>query len=681
MRRINMKQTVKKIMLALLLKLAVFATFTGCTNSFSGMPNDFGGSQPGGFGQVVEIVDDGSTTDYVDTTTAEASCVVADDLYENFIADGTVYISFNGTDVTAKLNDGSEVAVGMEESSLGKVSDTKITIVKSVNVEASTDSDGNEIDEASNGIVIQYKGTGKIKYVLSGTYTGTVFIKNKKADAAVILNGVNITSDSGAGPVLRFSSEKRTFIVVADDTENTLTDTRVLNQSSTMYDDKKGSVYSKGAIIFTGETADSDGGSGESGTAGTLNIINSGYKHAVYAKDYVRIADGIVLNVTVDSTTGRDCIRALNAVIVDGGDINLTGKGTIEDDESVGIKVEGEDADEDDLTVEYTNGAGFVIINGGKLTINTVAKGITAHWKSASSVIGDSNYTATANKSLLCGNYLNGTTATTPNPFVEINGGIISIKTTGEPYEGRTDSDPSCSPEGIEAKADLTINAGTITLSCTDDAMNAGGNITINGGAIYAYSRSNDAIDSNGTNGITINGGVVVALGLNTPECAFDCDQNPFKINGGLVVGLGTSNYTAPTSGNQSTVVLGSSSYGNANTTVAVVDENGNPVFVYTLPAATGEVMVLSSPNLATGSTYTVKTGVTVTGGVRFHNLYTTLPTVSGGTSSLCDVSTTSSNKVYTDSSAGSGFGAGGMGGPGGMQGGAPGTTERSWRP
>lgn len=643
--RINMKQTAKRFFLALLLKLAVFSTFTGCSNSFSGMPNEFGGfggSQPGGFGQTVEIVDDGSTTDYVDTTTAEPSCVVAEDLYENFAATGTVYITFDGTTWSAEYSD------GLSESDFS-ISNTE----------------NSEEDEQAKGVEIKYNGTGKIKYVLSGTYTGTVFIKNKKADAAVVLNGVNISSDSGAGPVLRFSSEKRTFIVAADGTENTLTDTRLLNQSGTMYDDKKGSVYSKGVLIFTGETTDGTSG-GSADAVGTLNIINSGYKHAVYSKDYVRIADGIELNVTVDGTTGRDCIRALNAVIVDGGDINLIGKGTLEDDESVGIKVEGEDADEDDMTVEYSAGAGFVIINGGNLTINTVAKGITAHWKSAESVIGDSSYTETANKSLLCGNYLSGTTATTPNPFVEINGGIINIKTTGESYEGRTDSDPSCSPEGIEAKGNLTINAGTITLSCTDDALNAGGNITVNGGAVYAYSRSNDALDANGTNGITINGGVVVALGLNTPECAFDCDEKPFTINGGLVVGLGTSNYTTPTSGNQSTVVLGSSKYGNANTTVAVVDNSGNPVFVYTLPAASGEVMVLSSPNIATGSTYTVKTGVTVTGGTRFHNLYTTLPTISGGTTAVSSFSTTSSNKVYTDSSAGRGVGQGGMGGFGG---------------
>lgn len=617
--------------------LLLFLFFTSC--AFSVNPSYEEGSNS------TTITDDGSSTNYVDSTTSSSRAVIEEDLYENFSEDGIVYITFDQTKVTAKLNNGSEYLIGESETSLGKVLDTKITAVLSANT---LEDETNDIDAASDGIIVQYKGSGKIKYILTGTYTGTVFIKNKNADAAVVLNNTDISSSNGAGPVLRFSSQQRTFIVAPAGTENTLTDTRILNQSATMYDDKKGSVYSKGALIFTGESSGTEGGS--------ITITNKGYKHAVYSKDYVRIAN-LTLNVSVSGTKGRDCIRALNAVIIDDGNISLTGKGTIEDDESVGIKVEGEDADEDDLTVEYTAGAGFVIINGGKLTINTVAKGITAHWKSSESVISNTSYTATANESLLYTNFLNGTSATTPNPYVEINGGIINITTTGEPYEGRTDSDPSCSPEGIEAKGNLTINAGTITLNCTDDAINAGGNITINGGAVYAYSSENDAIDANGSNGITINGGVVVALGLSTPECAFDCDNYPLTINGGIVVGLGSSNYTSPKKGSQSTGVIASSHLGNAGSTMALVDSDDNPIFVYTLPSAKGDVMILSSPEIETGTTYILKTGVSVSGGIRFHNLYTSLPSVSGGTSTITNFATSSSNTIYTDSSVSSGFG------------------------
>ena len=590
---------------------------------------NFGGFR--GFGNGVTIEDDGSTTNYLDSTTASPEAVITEDLYDNFIADGTVSITFNGKSWTTSFD-------GISESDLS---------IKAV--------ENSEEDEQSAGLEIQYKGKLKLKYILSGNYTGTVFIKNKSADAALVLNGVNITSDSGAGPVLRFSSEKRTFIVAAAGTSNTLTDTRIKGQSGKIYDDKKGSVYSKGTLIFTGQ--------------GSLDIINKGYKHAVYVKDYVRIADGINLNIRVEGQTGRDCIRANNAVIIDGGNINLLAKGTLEDDESNGIRVDGEDADDDDMTVEYTAGAGFVIINGGNLNITTVAKGITAHWKKAKSVIGNASYKETANTSLLCKTYLKGTSATTPDPFVKINGGTINITTTGEPYEGQTDDDPSCSPEGIEAKSDLTVNAGTLTIKTTDDSINAGGNIVINGGAIYACSSKNDAMDANGTNGITINGGVIVAIALNMPECAFDSDENPFTVNGGTIIGLGTDMYTAPTSGKQTTLVLSSSSVGSADSTMAVVDKKGNPVFVYTFPASTGSSIILSSPDIKTGTEYSIKTGVTIKDESisRFHNLYTTLPNISGGTSSLTGITTTSSNTIYTDSNAGSGFGNfGGQGGPGG---------------
>lgn len=549
---------------------------------------------------------------------APATCVIEEDLYENFEADGTVSISFNDN--------------SWETSFEGLISESDVSINA---VENSAE------DESAAGLEIQYKGTYKLKYILSGNFTGTVFIKNKKADAALVLNNLNITSSDGAGPALRFSSEKRTFIVVPANTINTLTDTRVLNQTNDIYDDKKGSVYSKGALIFTGETSDSKGGS--------LSVVNKGYKHAVYSKDYIRIAE-VTLNVLVEGTTGRDCLRSLNGVIIDGGTISLTGKGSVTDDESAGIKVEGEDADEDDMTVEYTAGAGFVIINGGSITINTVAKGITAHWKSSESVIGNAQYTQNADNSLLCASFLEDSAYSLPNPYVEINGGSINITTTGTPYENHTTGE-KCSPEGIEAKANLTLNAGEITLNCTDDAINAGGNVIINGGALYAYSSQNDAIDANGSAGITINGGIIVAIGVKDPECAFDCDNNPVKINGGLLVGLGTNNYSAPSGCSQSTVVLSNQYYGSSRNTMALLDADDNPVFVYTLPSSSGSVMILSSPQIKQGTSYTVRTGLAVSGGTVYKGLYTSLPEIEDMGSETDEFSISSASYIYTNSS------------------------------
>ena len=632
-----------KLFLKILMAVAV-AFLIGCAESDEENSTSSSNSTP----QTVTTTG-GTTTSsaetYICEDYAEASAVIQADLYENFVANGTVYVNFDGTTVTACIGENSSNAVTAtsEEQSLGKISDTKVTMILSSNT---LEDEANGIDEASNGVILQYKGSGKIKYVLSGSYTGTVFIKNKKADSAVVLNNANLTSDSGYGPALRFSSQNRTFIVIPAGTESTITDTRVLNQSGTMYDDKKGSVYAKGALIFTGETSTSVGG--------TLSVVNKGYKHAIYSKDYIRIAN-ITLNSTVAGTTGRDCLRSLNGVVIDGGTINLTGKGTITDDESVGIKVEGEDEDEDTQTVQWNRGCGFVIINDGKITINTVAKGITAHWKSSETYIGNYADDEDSNTSLLLSTFLSETSATRPNPYIEINGGTIDITTTGTPYEN-TRTGEKCSPEGIEAKGDLTINGGTITLKCTDDAINAGGSVYINGGAIYACSSQNDAIDANGSNGIKITGGTIVAIGVATPECAFDCDSYPFSITGGLLVGLGTNNYTSPKNCSQSTVVLSNGYYGSANTTMAITDSSGNVVFAYKLPSSVGSIMVLSSPEIKTGTTYTVKSGVTVSGGTAFHNLYTTLPEISGGTSST-SFSTSTSNYVYTASNAGQNMG------------------------
>lgn len=462
-----------------------------------------------------------------------------------------------------------------------------------------TDADGKDVkvyvtddvsgkDAEAQGVIIEYKGKEELKYILSGNLSGTLKIKNKNADCIVQLNGVNITS-SKTGPALHITSEEnKTFIYVADGTENTLVDNRLLNQSVEMMNDKKGSIYAKGALIFTGATSQTAGGK--------LSVVNKGYKHAIYSHDYIRIQN-VSLEVICSGETSRDCIRTLNAVIIDDGKINLVSNGIIEDDEGCGIKVEGEDADEDKMTVEYTAGAGFIVINGGTITSKTTSKGITAHWKKAESVIGKEGYTETKNKSALYGTGILNGDAETPQPYLVINGGTINLTTTLTPYETK---DASCSPEGLEAKLDVVINSGTIVLNTTDDSINAGGAITINGGALSVTSLNNDAMDANGPAGITINGGNVIASGVSMPECAFDCDNNPFTVNGGTIIGFGTGNYTTPSADStQNVLVLGSSNYAGK---VLTVKQDGKNVYSASIPSNAGEVIILSSSDIKTGS-------------------------------------------------------------------------------
>ncbi len=565
------------------------------------------------------------------------------DLVENYTAAQTVYISFSGTSASITADnetvtpDSNGITVWTDSSS------------KTINATLLSEEDAallSETDPEAPGLIVEYKGTQIINYVLSGNFSGTFKLKNKKADAIVTLNGVSITSTQ-SGPAMHFTAEeKRTFICVNAGTSNTLTDSRCYTDpasettSAALYNSKKGSVYAKGPLILTGETSSS--------TGGTLTVINTGYKHAVYSADYIRIS-GITLNVSTEENS-RDCIRALCAVIIDSGKITLNGNGTIEDDESAGIRVDGEDADDDEQTVSYAAGTGFIIINGGTITGTTTAKGITAHWKSAETAIGtftdDDTVSVLQSENLFTSDTVLSA-ATTPVPFVIINSGVLSITTTLEPYENNDGT--SCSPEGIESKGDLIINGGTLELNCTDDCINAGGAITINDGYIYAYSSDNDAVDSNdSTNGITINGGVIVASGTANAECALDADNCKIKINGGWVCGIGTENYTAGSSSSEQYIMEIGSSYYSAGSNFAVINSSGNPVFAYKVPSSGGKIMILSSPDISTG-TYTLYTGGTVTesdSGI-FHGLYIEPAAYTAGTSKT---TVTVSSKVTTKS-------------------------------
>ncbi len=454
-----------------------------------------------------------------------------------------------------------------------------------------------------------------------------------KSTVYLQLEGTNSLTDGrtyGTG----YSQEEGTDFYTSSYTGDTSDTDLELTAKWAKGDNTKGSLYTKGALLIGG--------------SGSLSVTED-YKHAIYSKDYIRIFGGTI-NV---NTSGRNALQAVNGFIMEDGAITISGTGTNTNNQSRGIIVEGSE-DED-----YA-GEGFIVINGGTITSTTVGKGMSAKWDYEDDVETED-------------------TADDPYPYVLINGGTISITTTGTPIdedqssEGTfTDADGvsteetiKLSPEGIEGKQAVFISGGIVTLNCTDDCINASrddedyaGQIIINGGNIYAYSSSNDAIDSNGT--LTINGGVIVALTSTTPECAFDCDDNTFAITGGLLVGAGTSNYSNPTAASctQSTVVLSGTYFGAGSTTFALEDSSSSPVFAFTLPSIFGSsanssyIMIFSSPDIKTDTTYKAVTNVTATGGSTFNNLFTELPSVSGGTTTASEISTSSSGYVYTKTSS-----------------------------
>jgi hypothetical protein len=409
-------------------------------------------------------------------------------------------------------------------------------------------------------------------YTLTGILNGTLTVSSTGL-YQLYLEGTDITA--AAGPALDLESTSKVFIVTASDTTSSLTDSA--SRSMTM----KAAVYGKGPMVFAGD--------------GTLTVTGS-YKHGVFSNDYIRVTGG-TMNVAVST---KDAIRSVNGFIFDDGILTINATGTTTDDESKGIKVEGSET--------TGTGKGYVVINGGYITITSVSKAITANWD----IDEDASTSSTADD---------------PTPYVQINNGVITIKTTGTPYEYTSNGTTvSCSPEGIEGKSTVTINSGFITVNTADDCVNAGNSIVINGGCLYCYSTGNDAIDSNGT--MTIAGGVVVAIGTSSPEGSIDCDNNTFAITGGTLVGIGGT-ISRPTSASctQNVVILGSLTSG---TTMALKNSSGATVFAFTIPKAY-ETMILSSPSIASSTKYTVYTGGTASSDATFHGLYLDNLGYSGG--------------------------------------------------
>ena len=437
--------------------------------------------------------------------------------------------------------------------------------------------DGNiTVAKTTYGITITSPlSSAAVSYRLSGTLSGTLTMSSDGA-YKLLLEGVTINGGT-SGPALYLSKTAKAFIVTSSDTTNTLTDQSTRSGLTT-----KAALYSSGPMVFSGE--------------GTLSVTGN-YKHAIFSNDYVRMRGG-----TVDvAVTAKNAIHTVNKFIFDDGILTANATGATEGDESKAIKVEGSES-------AAGAGKGYIVINGGYITITSVGKAITAGWD----IDEDAETSDTSDD---------------PDPYVEINNGVITITTTGTPYEYYKNGEKiSCSPEGIEGKSRLTVNSGYLDIYTTDDALNAGKSITINDGYIYAFSSKNDAIDSNGT--MTINGGVIVAIGAAIPEAAFDCDQNTFTITGGTFVGIAGSTSTPTSSAcKQNTIILGSRQ---AGTTMALKASSGAVAFAFTIPKSY-TTMLLSSPDIVTGTKYTVYTGGTVSADYAFNGLYLDNMSYSGG--------------------------------------------------
>lgn len=563
----------------------MLALLLGACSTESDFPQDdlwgdFGGTGNGGTSSnATSVIYDSSITELTSFDIAIDSTALSEDEtipstetddnnYEDYIENNTfnkeVNITFNGTSATSTPD----------------VSGVTVT--------------------TSGADVIVNSTVKNICYIVTGS-TSDGFLKiysDKKF--ALKLNGVSIKNPDGAP--LNIQSKKRGYIVLADNTTNTLTD-GTKYADATDDEDMKATLFSEGKLLFSGK--------------GKLNVY-ANCKAGIRSDDYVFFRPGN--NIYVKATAGNG-IKANDAIYIKGGVINVETSAT---------------------AAKALSSDGIVQIDGGRTTAITTGGGELdedgTDVSGSAGVKADSTFTMNGG-SLLCKSTGAGGKGISTDQTLTVNSGTIRIITTGKQYVYNSlDTSPKgmksdgamyihggdimvrCTggegSEGIESKSTMDITGGTVRAYCYDDALNSSAAMTISGGFVFGMGTGNDGIDSNAT--LTVTGGVVIACGTTVPEGGFDCDENTFTVTGGTLIGIGGTTSTPTQSVTIQPVAIVGGSAISKGAFITLADSNGNNIFAFKVPmdyTNQGYTLLVSSPQMTKGSSYVIGYGGTVTGG------------------------------------------------------------------
>ena len=414
--------------------------------------------------------------------------------------------------------------------------------------------------------------------------------------------------------VLFMNGEKLGIRVIRDEDSETNEDSGYFTSN-----DQNTAWTAATTITLSGDTA-TVSGSGAYVSGGSVTIASAGYYDVTgtltdgslmvdagkNAKVFLRL-NGVTITCSDDAAIRVDQADKVFLTLAEGTENTVT-SGETYSEAALADKTDGAIFAHDDLTI---NGSGALTvtaaykhgiaandslrITGGKITVTAPAD--TIH-------VNDSLHITGAAITLSAGD-----DAIHSDTSVAILGGSITVNTC-------------C--EGIEAP-EILIEDGAVTVTSTDDGINASGTqtsdgslpgVTINGGTVTLLNpsgRDADGIDSNGN--IDINGGLVyISLVGDGGNCALDYGSEnggACRINGGTVVACGGSTMLETMSENSAQPsILYAGTTQAAGTEITLQDSSGETLLTYAAPNSFSAVLV-SCPEMATGSTYTLTLGDT----------------------------------------------------------------------
>lgn len=493
-------------------------------------------------------------------------------------------------------------------------------------------------------VLIRAGGTYSIRGTLDD---GQIVVDSAdKNPVVLILNGVRITC-STSSPIYVVQA-KDVVITLAAGTENVLTDGSSYVFDTPGADEPNAALFSKDDLAITG--------------TGSL-IVNANYNNGIQSKDDLTIVGG-----TITVHAANHGIKGKDSVVITGGTITVIAgndgiQASNEEDPSKGfVRIEGGTisikADDDGIQAEtsvlISNGY-ITIVSGGGST-NAPERQTTGRMPMPGMRIWDQPAVSTASSGRAKGIKANvditidGGTITIDaaddaihsNDSITINGGRLTLASGDDAVHADStieinggDIDITACYEGIES-AVITINNGHIRIVASDDAINAASGtggvpmmrqmgpqamggaadnwLYINGGYIVIDAMG-DGFDVNGS--IVMTGGIVLIHGPTvTMESAIDYDRT-FTMTGGYLVAAGSAGMAqAPSaSSTVNSVMMTFPSVQPAGSLVHIAAADSGSVVTFA-PAKAYQSVVVASPLLKNGSTYTIYSGGRSTGAV-----------------------------------------------------------------
>ena len=496
-------------------------------------------------------------------------------------------------EASEELFSSRDMEVGYDESESAKIT------LKGTS--GSCDSDAVEITDGT--ITITDEGT----YVLSGTMSdGMIIVDAEDSDKVqLVLNNAEITCASSAAIYVK--NADKVFITTATDSENALTN----GGEYEAIDDNNidGVIFSKTDLTLNGQ--------------GTLNIkANAG--HGIVSKDDLVLTSGTYnINAEKHGLQGKDCLSIADGrYMIECGKDGLHTEGNLDIVNGTFLIKSGDDGMHADEALT---------IYDGKIDISQSYEGIEG--KTIDIIDGDISVVSSDDG-------LNAAQGSTDAVNVSGNETVMEGQKPGDgqtPPEKPEGADGKASQEGADGQtppekpdgnADTASNNGTMPNASKpsenpgnggaengDNPMGNGGApgqaeegvyLRIVGGTLHVNA-SADGLDSNGD--LYITGGEVYVSGPTSDgDSALDYDGNA-SITGGVLVAAGSSGM-AQNFGNDSTqgVMMVKVDSAEEGSTISLADSEGNELVSWQ-PDKTYTCVIVSTPDVEKGSTYTLKTG------------------------------------------------------------------------